>query len=58
MKTVTVSDPVLVTETVAIWLVTPTISTERGQPAIATLARAAAETILEIILKSMNAMAT
>lgn len=50
LKTVTVSDPVLVTATVAMWSVISTISTERGQPAMVTPARAATESIFEIII--------
>lgn len=54
LKTVMVSLPVLVTETWAIWLVAPTISTESGQAAMAAPARATTETTVAIMVKDLR----
>lgn len=54
LKKVTVSLPVLVTETSATWALVPAMLTESGQAASAVPARATMGRMLEIILKTEN----
>lgn len=50
LKTVTASLPVLVTAMVAVWSTVSTIATERGQAAMAVLARAATARMLKAMV--------